>query len=211
MKAKIYRTSKSAEQFLKLIDQAETRPEIEYEDTLMQKKNDTEHNLINLHPDMTFNKIDGFGGAITESAACAWSQLGEANREKFVKMYFDPEEGIGYNLVRLHMNSADFSIDEYTYVEEGDMDLSTFDLSREDKYVVPLIKEAQKYSPAMRFFFAPWTPPKYMKDNNEVQGGYLKKEFYGLYAQYFKKFILEFLDNINGFPCHILVKGFKGK
>ena len=191
MKAKIYRTSKANEQFLKLIDQAETRPEIEYEDTLMQKKNDTEHSLINLHPDMTFNKIDGFGGAITESAAYAWSQLGEANREKFAKMYFDPEEGIGYNLVRLHMNSADFSIDEYTYVEEGDMDLHTFDLSREDKYVVPLIKEAQKYSPDMRFFFAPWTPPKYMKDNNEVQGGYLKKEFYGLYAQYFKKFILE--------------------
>lgn len=191
MKASIYRTNKSGNQFLELIEQACTRPEIEYEDTLMQKKNDTEHNLINLHPDVTFNKIDGFGGAITESAACAWSQLGEANREKFIKMYFDPEEGIGYNLVRLHMNSADFSIDEYTYVEEGDMDLHTFDLSREDRYVVPLIKEAQKYSPEMRFFFAPWTPPKYMKDNNEVQGGHLKKEFYGLYAQYFKKFVLE--------------------
>lgn len=191
MKASIYRTSKANEQYLELIEQAQTRTEIEYEDTLMQKKNDTEHSLINLHPDMTFNKIDGFGGAITESAACAWSQLGAENREKFVKMYFDPEEGIGYNLVRLHMNSADFSIDEYTYVEEGDMDLHTFDLSREDKYVVPLIKEAQKYSPDMRFFFAPWTPPKYMKDNNEVQGGHLKKEFYGLYAQYFKKFVLE--------------------
>ena len=164
---------------------------MEYEDTLMQKKNDTEHKLINLHPDMTFNRIDGFGGAITEAAACAWSRLSDEKREKFVKMYFDPEEGIGYNLARLHMNSCDFSIDEYTYVEEGDMDLHTFDLSRDDKYIVPLVKEAQKYSPEMRFFFAPWSPPKYMKDNNEVQGGYLKKEFYGLYAEYFRKYILE--------------------
>ena len=191
MKASVYRTQKSESQFLQLVDQLQTRQEMVYEDTLMQKKNDTEHKLINLHPDVTFQQIDGIGGAVTESAACAWSGLGEANKEKFVKMYFDPQEGIGYSLVRLHMNSCDFSIDEYTYVEEGDMDLHTFDLSREDKYVVPLIKEAQKYAPQLKFFFAPWSPPKYMKDNNEVQGGYLKEEFYGLYAEYFKKYILE--------------------
>ncbi len=191
MKASIYRTQKSADQFLQLIDQVNTRKEMVYADPAMQKKNDTEYCLINLHPDVTFQKVEGIGGAITEAAACAWSQLGEENRKKFVKMYFDPEEGIGYTLARFCMGSSDFAIDEYTYVEEGDMDLHTFDLSREDKYVVPLVKEAQKLAPQLRFFFAPWTPPLYMKDTDAVQGGHLKEECYDLYAQYFKKYILE--------------------
>ena len=191
MKASVYRTSKSSDQYLQLIDQLQTRQEIEYEDTLMQKKFDTEHKLINLHPQVTFQQIEGIGGALTESAAYAWSKLGEENRKKFVQMYFDAEEGIGYTLGRFCMGSSDFSIDEYTYVEEGDMDLSTFDLSREDKYVIPLAKAALEYSPELKFFFAPWSPPKYMKDVDHVQGGHLKKEFYGLYAEYFAKYVRE--------------------
>ena len=49
---------------------------------------------------------------------------------------------LAYNLGRTSINGCDFSLDPYVYVEDGDADLKTFNMEREDKYVVPFIKQA---------------------------------------------------------------------
>ena len=42
------------------------------------------------------------------------------------------------------MNSCDFSSDSYTYVQENDKELKTFNIQHDEKYKIPMIKWAQK-------------------------------------------------------------------
>ena len=46
-----------------------------------------------------------------------------------VKAYFS-SRGLRYNLARLHMNSCDFSLENYAYVQEPSKELKDFDISR---------------------------------------------------------------------------------
>jgi glucosylceramidase len=78
----------------------------------------------------------------------------------------------------------------YTYVKEGDKTLSTFSLDHDQKFKIPMIREAMKVQKNIKLFASPWSPPAFMKDNNQMlQGGKLKPEFYPVWANYFIKFI----------------------
>ena len=148
-----------------------------------------EHWLINVYPNIEYQEIKGFGGAFTEAAADTLYKLNKENQEKILKLYFDSNEGIGYNYGRVHINSCDFSLGNYTYVEEGDQTLESFDIQREKRAVIPMIKEAMQYND-IDLFASPWSPPAYMKTTNEMNyGGKLKQEYYELWAEYYVKFI----------------------
>ena len=148
-----------------------------------------EHALINLYPDIEYQEIKGFGGAFTEAAAETFYKASQKNREKILRLYFDPQKGIGYNLGRVHINSCDFSLGNYTYVEEGDTTLKSFDITRDKKAIIPMIQSAQTYN-EIEFLASPWSPPAYMKTTGKMnKGGKLKKEYYELWAEYYAKFI----------------------
>lgn len=138
-----------------------------------------------------FQKFVGIGGALTDAAAETFYKLSPDKRKEFLKLYFDPQEGIGYTFARTNMNSCDFSSDMYTYVQEGDRSLSSFNISHDLKYKVPFIKECMNTSGGhLRLFVSPWSPPAYMKDNNDMlHGGKLLPEFKKIWADYYVKFI----------------------
>ena len=48
--------------------------------------------------------------------------------------------------------------------------------SREEIAVIPFIKAAGKLSSGLKIIASPWSPPPYMKNNGQWQGGYLKSE-----------------------------------
>jgi glucosylceramidase len=109
-----------------------------------------------------------------------------------MEMYFDPEKGIGYNMGRVVINSCDFSLGNYSYVLENDKLLETFDISHEELYTIPMIKDAMAYAPQINLMAAPWSPPAYMKTNNSMNyGGQLRKECYSLWADYLIRYIEE--------------------
>lgn len=160
-----------------------------YDDVSVCDNIEREDTLINIFPDIEYQEIKGFGGAFTEAASTTLDKLSKDNREKILKLYFDKVDGIGYNFGRVHINSCDFSLENYTYVEEGDKTLETFDISREKKSVIPMIKDAMEYND-IELFASPWSPPAYMKTNGQMNcGGKLKCEFFELWAEYFVKFI----------------------
>ena len=151
--------------------------------------------LINVYPGVEYQTVKGFGGAFTEAASTTLDKLSKENREKILKMYFDSNEGIGYNIGRVHMNSCDFSLGNYTCVDENDETLESFQINRDKASVIPMIKEAMELSD-ISIFASPWSPPAYMKTTGEMnRGGKLKKEYYELWAQYFVKFIEEYKKN----------------
>jgi glucosylceramidase len=143
----------------------------------------------------TFQTIEGFGGAFTDAAAETYFKLPEKTRGELVKAYFDPEAGIGYSLCRTHINSCDFSSGSYSYDDEaGDAKLERFSIEHDRQFRIPLIKEALKTSRhGFKMFISPWSPPAWMKTNNDMlHGGSLKPESRQVWADYFVRFIQEY-------------------
>lgn len=148
-----------------------------------------EWGLINLYPQVEYQEIKGFGGAFTEASSTTVDKLSKAHREEILKLYFDPVDGIGYNFCRTHINSCDFSLGNYTCVDEGDDTLETFQINRDKKSLIPMIKDAMKYG-EIDMFASPWSPPAYMKTTGQMNlGGKLKEEYFDLWAEYYVKFI----------------------
>lgn len=158
---------------------------------LLQKKTKGIESIININSQQKYQTIKGFGGAITESSAYTLSKLSKEQRDRVLESYYDKNEGIGYTLGRIHIHSCDFSLGNYTYVEEGDMTLDTFSLKNDNRYLLPLIKDVlKKTNNELTLLASPWSPPAYMKTNNEMNnGGKLKNDCKQLWADYFVKYI----------------------
>ena len=146
---------------------------------------------IFVDPTHTFQTFLGIGGALTDAAAETYAKLPADKQKEVLQAYYDKDKGIGYSIGRTNINSCDFSSDMYTYVSDGDKDLKSFNISHDEKYKIPLIKKATEAAGGkLTLFVSPWSPPAWMKDNNDMlHGGKLKPEFYDSWANYYVKFI----------------------
>jgi len=147
-------------------------------------------------PTKTFQTFFGIGGALTDASAETFSKLPEERQQELLQAYFDKEKGIGYTIARTNINSCDFSSDSYTYIENGDSALKTFDIVHDRKYKIPLIKKAMTAAGGKLTLYAtPWSPPAFMKTNNDMlHGGKLKSQYYQTWANYYTKFIKAYED-----------------
>lgn len=147
--------------------------------------------LIELDSSQKYQEILGFGGAFTEAAAHTLAQISPDKRKEVIESYFNSDTGLGYSIGRVHIHSCDFALENYTYVEENDEKLETFDISRDKEKIIPLIKDAiAERGDKLKLFASPWSPPAWMKTNNEMNnGGKLLPEYRQTWAEYFTKFI----------------------
>jgi len=144
-----------------------------------------------VNPDKKFQAFFGIGAALTDAAAETFYKLPEEVQEDFLRAYFDKEHGLGYTLARTNINSCDFSSASYTYVDDGDKTLASFDIGCDRKHKIPFIKAATKAAGGhLTLYASPWSPPAWMKSNHDVlQGGTLLPEYNDTWARYFAKFI----------------------
>ncbi|XP_076179010.1 lysosomal acid glucosylceramidase-like [Ptiloglossa arizonensis] len=145
-----------------------------------------------------YQKILGFGGALTDSAGLNIKLLSPAAQDQLIRAYYDPKTGSKYTLCRIPIGGCDFSTRAYTYdTFDDDATLEHFALTQEDYDLkIPLAKEALKLNPEMKFFGAVWSPPPWMKTNDKINGkGYLKEKYYQVYAEYILKFLDEYKNN----------------
>ena len=110
-------------------------------------------------------------------------------QDLFMEAYYSIDKGIGYSLARTIIHSCDFSSGSYTYIDEGDAELKTFNIDHDRKFRFPFTKKAIEAAGGELLMFAsPWSPPAFMKTNNNMlQGGKLKPEFYQSWANYYVK------------------------
>ena len=149
---------------------------------------------LTLRTDEFHQTFEGFGGALTESSGYVLSRLPENVRKEAIQAYYDSKNGNNYRLARIHMNSCDFSLENWACVPEKDESLESFSMERTDKYISSLATDVQNVARNggndVRFLLSPWSPPAWMKDNGDMNhGGHLLAEYKGLWAQYFVKFI----------------------
>lgn len=146
---------------------------------------------IFVNPFKSFQTILGIGAAITDASAETFAKLPANKQKELLDAYFDETKGIGYTLVRTHINSCDFSSESYSYITEGDKELKTFDIQHDKVFRIPFIKQALKTANNhLTIYASPWSPPAFMKDNNSMlHGGKLLPEYYKAWAKYYVKFI----------------------
>ncbi len=143
-------------------------------------------------PAKRFQTMEGFGGAFTEAAAHSWLKLGPTQRDAVLKDYFDPVAGHGYTLCRVHMNSCDFALGNYSHAATpGDVALNDFSIARDEQALLPFILAAQRVAGRpLKLLASPWSPPPWMKSNGQMNhGGHLLPDFRRVWAQCYVRFI----------------------
>ena len=143
-----------------------------------------------VNPNKTFQEYLGIGGAITDASSEVFSNLNKTQQDKLLNSLYG-KDGIGYNIIRTSIHSSDFGLGSHTYIEEGDADLKTFSIEKDKKKRIPFIKRAiDLIKDDLVFYASPWSPPAFMKTNNNMlYGGKLLPEYRQSWADYYVKFI----------------------
>jgi glucosylceramidase len=141
-----------------------------------------------------FQSIDGFGFALTGGSAQLLMRMGAAQRAALLKELFTTgDNGIGVSYLRVSIGSSDMNERVFSYDDlapgETDVEMAKFNLGPDRTDVIPVLKEILAIRPDIKILGSPWSPPAWMKTNNDVRGGELKPEYYGAFAKYFVKYI----------------------
>lgn len=153
-----------------------------------------ENELINFYPHIEYQKMEGFGGAITDSAGYVYSLMNESQKQEMIQKYFGGED-MKYRFVRIPIDSCDFSLEHYEAdSDEEDVDFDKFSFERVEKYILPMLDAAEKaYGGHLDIMLSPWSPPAYMKTNGERNyGGKLKAGYEARWAEYICRYIEEY-------------------
>ncbi|MBK0382262.1 glycoside hydrolase family 30 protein [Pedobacter sp. SD-b] len=147
--------------------------------------------IILVDPKHQFQSFIGIGGAITDASAETFAKLPKVKQQELLTAYFDADKGIGYTIGRTNINSCDFSSGSYTYVNDNDSTLASFDIKHDEAFKIPFIKKAMAAADnKLNLFVSPWSPPAWMKTNKSMlNGGKLLPRFRQAWANYYVKFI----------------------
>lgn len=161
--------------------------------------NSNSYQNIEVNPSKTYQTIDGFGYTLTGGSVEVINQLSSAKKEALLQELFgNGENSIGVSYLRLSIGASDLNSSVFSYDDlpagQTDVTLSQFSLSK-DQALVDMLKKILTINPNIKIIATPWSPPVWMKDNGNSIGGSLKTEYYGVYAQYFVKYIQEMKKN----------------
>jgi glucosylceramidase len=148
------------------------------------------NNAITVDSSQQFQDVLGFGAAFTDAACFTLSRLrAEARRELFHTL-FDPSQ-MGLSVSRVCVGASDYSRDLYSYDDsrEPDPELKHFSIEHDRAYILPAIREARSLNPDLWLLASPWSPPGWMKANDSMLGGSMRKSWYATYAEYLQRFL----------------------
>ena len=141
--------------------------------------------------------FEGFGLAITQASCYNLLKMPPAERTAFLREVFDRETGLGSSLIRVCIGGSDFSMDEFTWCDEpGISHFAVHPL--DEQYLFPILDEIFAINPDVQIIASPWSAPLWMKvgedgktPHNNWVAGHLGEAYYGVYAEYFVRWIKE--------------------
>ncbi|HEY4032455.1 MAG TPA: glycoside hydrolase family 30 beta sandwich domain-containing protein [Ktedonobacteraceae bacterium] len=158
--------------------------------------------LITVDPTQHFQRITGFGAALTDSSAYLLGQLSPQQQKAAMQALFDPQQGIGLSEVRIPMGASDYTAtppdnpSPYSYDDlapgRTDPSLAHFSIAHDRTYTLPLLIEAKRINPQITTIAAPWSPPAWMKTNDSMVSGSIRSDSYNALAQYFVHFLQQY-------------------
>jgi glucosylceramidase len=144
-----------------------------------------------------FQKMQGFGAAITDASAQLLSELPEDKRKALMAELFGRgPDGLGLSFTRLTVGASDFSPVHYSYDDSPgdapDPELRHFSIDYARKYVLPRTREALAINPDLKVMISPWSAPAWMKTTKSLYKGQLVPEYYPAFANYLARTVEEF-------------------
>jgi glucosylceramidase len=147
---------------------------------------------ITLHPENRFQPMLGFGAAFTDAACYTINQLAAGPRKQLLHELFSPAE-MGFNVCRTCIGASDYSTKVYSYDEgDPDPDLTRFSIDHDREYIIPTLRAARAVNPDLFLFSTPWSPPGWMKPNNSMLGGSMRRKYMPSYGNYFVRFLEDY-------------------
>ncbi len=154
-----------------------------------------------------FQKMHGFGAAMTDASAQVLSDLPDDKRQAIMAELFGRENGgLGLSFTRLTVGASDFSTHDYSYDDSpenaADPELHYFSIQPATKYVLPRVREALRINPRLLIMISPWSAPAWMKTTRSLIKGELLQQYYPAFANYLARTIQAFANE--GVPVSML-------
>lgn len=106
----------------------------------------------------TFNELDWE----------AFLLLSRNEQDEIMQNIFAPDGDLRFTHGRVSMNANDYAHGWYSCDDiPGDFALKYFNIEHDKRTIIPLAKAAQKYCPQLQLFMSPWSPPAWMKINQD--------------------------------------------
>jgi glucosylceramidase len=135
--------------------------------------------------------IDGWGGCFNERGWKAMECLAPDERQELLRNLF-ARDGLNLNLCRTPIGASDYAISLYSLDEQtGDYSMQNFSIARDKEQLIPYIKAALAIRPDLKLWAVPWSPPSWMKSNDNLKGGNIKDDDKTLdaLALYFARYV----------------------
>jgi glucosylceramidase len=160
--------------------------------TFAETKN--EFPTISVDETLTFQTVDGFGYTLTGGSSYVINKLGKAKKARLLEELFGiGKNSIGISYLRISIGSSDLDATTFSYDDlpagQSDRELKKFSLLPDRKDLIPVLKQILRINPKIKIMASPWSAPVWMKDKNSFTGGSLKPDLYGVYADYFIKYL----------------------
>ena len=114
------------------------------------------------------HEFRAWGTCFNELDLDALELLQPEQQEEVMRRLFAPDGDLRFTRGRLTMNANDYSRAWYSCdTVAGDFALKYFNIEHDKQNVIRLIRKAQKYQPQLTFWVSPWSPPAWMKINQD--------------------------------------------
>ena len=148
--------------------------------------------VIKITDSVQYQIMDGFGYTLTGGSAMLIHKMSKSARSELLNELFS-KKGLGVSYLRLSIGASDLDSAPFSYNDlpkgKTDVDLEKFSLAQDTVHLVPVLKEILSINPQIKLLGSPWSPPVWMKDNQDTRGGSLLPEYYQVYANYLIKYI----------------------
>jgi glucosylceramidase len=165
---------------------------------------------ITVNPNTTYQTIQGFGGAMTDSTAYLIDHSPE--RTQIMNDLFSPS-GADFDFLRFPMGASDEAVTNYSYDDmpagQTDPSLTHFSVSHDTSYIIPVLQQALSLNPNVKIDATPWSAPAWMKNGDTFTGdcsgtlNYLNPAYYSAYANYYAKFVSAY-SGTYGIPIYMV-------
>ena len=144
-----------------------------------------------------YQTICGFGASIL--APAIWNAQ-PAVRDEIMRLLFSRSSGIGLSMIRIPMGSTEITGAHKTYDDmlpgQTDPALDKFSIEGDDlDWKIPMMRQAKSLNPELTLMGTPWSAPGWMKSSAAMGSGTLQPQYYGVYANYFVKWLQAWRSN----------------
>lgn len=149
---------------------------------------------IEIDPARRYQRIVGFGAAVTDSSA--WlirHRMRASQRKALLRELFGRDGGIGLSFTRTTIGASDFSLDHYSLDDPPhggpDPQLRHFRIAPQARDVFAVVRAARAVNPQLRTMASPWSAPGWMKSGGSMIKGTLRETHYDAFARYLLKYV----------------------